>query len=223
MILEKDLIRWGLIKRVRREVCIDRAIQIIKDPSPEIKKKLAMEWYKKNGINSQDKFNYWLKKNEMGQDLWEEFLVRTWKWEEYCIKEHSNDLNSHYLKRKSKLDTVTYSLLRTKSKDLADELHIRIKENESTFSEVASEFSEGPEQKTQGIVGPLPIGSAHPILGKLLVSSFSNQLWAPRKLEDWWIIVRLEKLECTKLDDNLKRFLACELGEIEIENTVDKN
>lgn len=222
MTSEKDLIRWGLIKRVRRELYIDRAIQSIDDPNSEIKKNLAKNFYKQNNIDSQDKLNQWFKKNEMSKEDWENFLIRPWKWGEFCKQEYVNDLNSHYLKRKSKLDTVTYSLLRTKSKDLADELFIRIKENESTFSDVASQFSEGPEKKTQGIVGPLPIGSAHPALGKLLLSSYSNQLWAPRKLEDWWIIVRLEKLECKKLDDDLKRILACELGEIEIENSVDK-
>lgn len=147
--------------------------------------------------------------------------MRAWLWSEYCLKKYAGDINSHYLKRKSSLDKVTYYLLRTESKDLADELYLRIKEKEDSFANLSSEYSEGPEKKSQGLVGPVPIGKTHPALAKLLMSSTKGQLWSPRKLEKWWIIVRMEELECTQLDENIKRMLACEIGEINIEKEID--
>ena len=174
-----------------------------------------------NGIGIWGNSTGWIKKNEMQIDDWESHIVRSWQWAEYCLKSFRSDLNSYYLKRKSSLDKVTYSLLRTESKDLADEFYLRIKEAEDTFSQLASEYSEGPEKKTQGYVGPVSMGQTHPAIAKLLISSKEKQLWSPRKLEKWWVIIRLEKLECTQLDENMKRNLACELGDLFIEKEID--
>ena len=45
-----------------------------------------------------------------------------------------------------------------------------------------------------GEIGPLPLSNAHPLLSKLLQISKSGQLWPPKKVDDWWIIVRLERV-----------------------------
>ena len=66
------------------------------------------------------------------------------------------------------LDTVNYSLIRVTNKNLVDELYLRIKEEESSFEKVAREYSEGPEKKTSGEIGPFPLGKAHPNLANLL-------------------------------------------------------
>jgi hypothetical protein len=59
-----------------------------------------------------------------------------------------------FLKRKDQLDLVCYSMIRVKSRSTANELYLRISENESTFEEIASDYSEGPEKNTKGNIGP---------------------------------------------------------------------
>ena len=140
-------------------------------------------------------------------------ILRRHLWIEWCSEFFKDKLNSHYLKRKSQLDKVTYSLLRVSNQNLAMELYLRIKGSEVSFKKVAEEFSEGPEQKIKGVIGPVPLSQPHPLLSKLLQISKPKQLWPPKKLDNWWIVVRLEEIHNTKLDDDLKSKLALELGE----------
>ena len=51
-----------------------------------------------------------------------------------------------------------YSIFRSKKKAKAVEIHLKIEEQESTFADLASEFSEGIEQQINGLLGPIEIG-----------------------------------------------------------------
>ena len=116
---------------------------------------------------------------------------------------------------------MSYSLLRVKQEPLATELYLRIKEGESTFEDIASNYSDGPERETGGRIGPVPMQRPHPILARLLQVSSPGQLWQPKQLESWWIVVRLDKLENTSLTDEIAQQLGLELGEKYIEQILD--
>ena len=61
-------------------------------------------------------------------------------------------------------------MIRLLNHNLANEIFLRIKEGEVEFEEIASKYSEGPEKKYSGSVGPISIGKLHPIIGKILIS-----------------------------------------------------
>ena len=111
------------------------------------------------------------------------------------------------------LDKVTYSLLRVKDEDLAFELYMRLLEDEEDFGKLANQYSEGPEAQSKGLIGPVTLKQTHPLLAKLLLISEENQLWPPKKIDEWWIVVRLEKTYNTEFNEEIKSFLAFELGE----------
>jgi hypothetical protein len=69
---------------------------------------------------------------------------------------------SLYLRYKDKLDRVLYSLLRVADSGLCQELSYAIEAGEITFAEAATQHSNGPEAKTQGIVGPVDLTTPHP-------------------------------------------------------------
>ena len=82
-----------------------------------------------------------------------------------------------------------YSLLRVKDADLAQELYLRIKESESTFEEISSEYSVGPEKHNGGKIGPVPLNQPHPLLGKLLQISKKINFGHQKNWKNWWIVV----------------------------------
>ena len=94
------------------------------------------------------------------------------------------------------------------------------KESEASFEDIASEYSEGPERQQGGRLGPVPLSQPHPMLAKLLQVSTPGQLWPPKQLENWWIVVRLEELHCTELNDSLKQRLLVELGDQHLEEQL---
>lgn len=128
---------------------------------------------------------------------------KEWKW--------GNQLESYFLKRKGRLDRVIYSLLRVKEAAVAQELYFRLESDEASFSDLATRYSKGPEANTGGLIGPADLGGCHPRLSEMLRVSQPNQLWPPTRVEDWWIIVRLEKFLPAQLDDNLRKRLLDEL------------
>jgi hypothetical protein len=80
------------------------------------------------------------------------------------------------------LDKVVYSVIRTKDMGVAQELYFRIQEGEQSFSELAREYSQGPEALTGGLTGPVElILPPRPLAGMLSVSQ-PDQLWPPPSL-----------------------------------------
>ena len=170
------------------------------------------QWCQQQRIDSPQTLQRWQQQQGLSPEQWQQFVARRWRWLLWCEQNLEAKLNSHYLERKSQLDQVSYSLLRVKDQHLANELHLRIKEGEASFEEIASEYSEGPERQQGGRLGPVPLSQPHPMLAKLLQVSTPGQLWPPKQLENWWIVVRLEELHCTELTDSLKQRLLFELG-----------
>ena len=178
------------------------------------------EWCQQQRIDSPQKLDRWQQQQGFTSQQWEQFVVRRNCWLLWCQQNLEDKLNSHYLKRKNQLDQVSYSLLRVSDQALANELYLRIKEGEASFDEVASDYSEGPEKNQGGRLGPVPLSQPHPMLAKLLQVSSPSQLWPPKQLESWWIVVRLEELHCAELTAELKQRLALELGDLHLEQQL---
>ena len=53
----------------------------------------------------------------------------------------------------------------------------------------------------------------HPMIAKILLISQNKQLWPPKKIDDWWVILRLEKLTNTEFNEDMAKYLSYELGE----------
>ena len=115
---------------------------------------------------------------------------------------------ARFLSRKEQLDKVVYSLLRLQDAFLARELYLRVSGGESNFADLAAKYSQGPEAKTKGIVGPVPMTQAHPALSERLRTSKPGQLLQPFQIDQWWLVVRLERYEPSQFDENTKQRMA---------------
>ena len=222
-ISEIKLSEWGLLGKIRREKIIDDCM--IREPYPsELERSsILSEWMKANEIEDEKKLIEWCKKRGLISLDLKNIVLRQWRWEHWCKKNFQDKISSYYLERKPFLDQVNYSILRVKNKNLAKELFLRINEGESTFDEIASNFSEGAERNTFGQIGPVPISQPHPKLAKLLQISKPGQIWSPKELEGWWIIVRLNEIINVELDEKIALKLALELGNKKIENDLNNS
>ena len=200
----------------------DDIIKDLADPNSDQEKEIIKIWLNQNKISSEKLFNMWLKFNNMCEKDWKIYIFRNWKWMRWCLDYSRDKISDYYLQRKDSLDLVKYSLLRVKSKDLATELYLRIKEKESTFYEIATRFSEGPERTCGGLIGPVEISKANHSLAKLLRISSPCKLLSPINIQENWIILRVEERISTPLDENLSLRLSLELGSQYIEDNLNK-
>ena len=217
----EQLISWGLLRQVKSEQIVDENISNIRFPNQDEFNNVVKQFCRFNKIDSEETLNSWKKKNGLIDKKWEIFIIRKWQWSFWCIKNFEDKISNYYLERKSYLDMIEYSIIRIKNENLANELFLRIKEKEVKFGDIASEYSEGPEKQTNGHIGPVPIGNAHPLLAHLLQISEEGQICSPRKIDNWWVILRKDKVINTSLDENIIQKLSLELGEKLLNNHID--
>lgn len=204
--------RWGMHREVIMELIVDSHLKNVQFPEANKVREIITSWCEKKQINSQEELKMWKKKNGFNDDQWDYYITRKWRWTKWCVDKFRQRIPNYYLEKKAILDKAQYSLIRVTSENLANELYLRIKEKESTFEDIAKNYSEGPEKQTQGIVGPESIGKAHSALAKVLQISEKGQIWSPKKIDKWWVIVRLNYFKKTSLDESMFKKLALELG-----------
>ena len=110
---------------------------------------------------------------------------------------------ARFLERKNQLDQVVYSLLRLENSFLARELYLQIESGESNFADLAARYAEGPERDTNGIVGPVSLTQAHPILVEKLRVAQPGSLLEPFSIDKWWLVVRLERYAPATFTDDI--------------------
>ena len=186
--------------------------------SKELKINALQAFLKKLKIPNQASFEEWKKKNNLSELEIENLALNEIKLKSYCKKNFSNKAESRFLERKSQLDIIVYSLIRIRDSDKAREIYLRIEDKEAEFGELASEFSEGMEKKTCGIIGPAPLGAAHPRLIEFLKNKPIGEVQPPIKIEDSYVIVRVESMDPAQLDDFMREKMTQEL----FNNWLDK-
>ena len=128
----------------------------------------------------------------------------------------------HYLTRKEQFDQVTYSQLTAPNQFLAQELFLRLNENEATFGELAAMLRQGGNQKGQGRFGPVAIANVPKPLAKPLHSCCPGTLLAPIQVQSNWLIVRLEQFQPTQFDAAMEQRMCNELFQQEVDRIVDE-
>ena len=163
------------------------------------------------GLNNEKSLEEWLKKNHLKKEEFEELALNKIRIKKFREKNFYHKTESHFLQRKNELDIVVYSLIRVKDRFKANELYMRIEEEEADFSELATKFSEGLERKTRGIIGPSPIGKAHPKLAEFIKTSEIRKVQPPIALEGFYLILRVESYDEACLDEFMKEKMSEEL------------
>lgn len=206
------LARYQLMPQFLRGLIIDNAIAEVSCTDEE-RQAAFQSALTQLQLTTPEAKETWLDNQGMTEAQLEELAVRPLLLEKFKQANWRNKVESYFLARKTNLDQVVYSLIRTKDLGLAQELYFRILEGEGSFADLAREYSEGAEAHTGGLLGPVAISQPHPALAKLLSVSQPGQLWPPRSLGEWFVLVRLEKFLPAQLDDAMRRFLLDELFE----------
>ena len=177
----------------------------------ELKSTIKKKFLEKSGIKNAEEELIWLKNNNVDVSDFEYFIFKEEKLKVYFESKFSNKAESHFLKRKKDLDIVIYSLIRVQDVHKANELYLRIIEEQANFSDLAFAYSEGIEKNTRGIIGPCPIGSAHPDLAQHIRSIKPGEVKPPILISGSYLIIRVENFMPAKLDNFMRAKMAKEL------------
>lgn len=139
---------------------------------------------------------------------------------EHCREHYLDKAEAHFLKRKQGLDQVVYSLIRVKDAYFARELYLRLLGEEASFADLASQYSEGAEKSTHGIIGPRSLQQAHPVLADKLRTATVGKVIEPFSIAEWWLIARLESHKPASFTPEVGAQMAFELFEESINEAL---
>lgn len=203
---------YQMLPQLYRQLAIDSAIAAL-ELLPEEQELALQQFYAKYQLPTTAERQAYLQHYGMTGEQLYALAMRERKIEKFKQTTWSEKLAAYFLTHKSKLDRVIYSILRHTDPLVAQEMYFRIQSGEQTFSECASQYSQGIEAETGGIIGPVELSTPHPILAQLLSNAQPGQLLPPTRLAQWYIVVRLEKFIPAQLDEAMRQKLLDKLFE----------
>ena len=204
--------RTNLLYPLVRRQLIDQATAELNPPAELIQKTLINHCQQEN-LNNDAALTTWLEDNCLSKQELAHKLSIPLKLSKLALDSFGAKAEARFLQRKEELDQATYSLLRVKDSGIAHELYLQLEAGETSFEKLATNYSEGPEQRSGGRVGPAPISRAHPQLQQLLRTAPVGVVLEPLAIEQWWVVARLEERMEASFDDAMRQRMASELLE----------
>lgn len=211
------LSRARLLKPYIRQLALARSIEAVNLSDEEIAT-AVQEFMKSQELATAADFELFLRINHLREEDLLELATEPIKVKQLIASNYLPKAETRYLQRKAELDVVVYSLIRVSSEELARELFLQITEDGIELGLLSSQYSEGPEKATRGVVGPVPMSRAHPKLTERLKTRAIGELIEPFAIEHWWIIARVEHRVSTEFNNEIAWKLATELFEEDISN-----
>ncbi|MGB5714294.1 MAG: peptidylprolyl isomerase [Waterburya sp.] len=204
------LTEYQILPKLAQEILTDKAIAKIKF-SEEENTLIFEQFCQKHQLTSEEQVQAWLEKQGMNRQQLQNLITKKLRIDKYKQETWGDQVDAHFIKRKSQLDRVVYSLIRVEKPEIAQELYFRIKDNENTFSALAMEYSQGTEAQTGGLIGPVEINAPHPKIAQILATCQAGQLVPPTRVGEWIVIIRLENYISAKLDNSMRQRMLDEL------------
>ena len=212
-ITAEQLAGWGLAQRLEWERRRDQWLQAVPPPPEEQHQQLVQAYLADLELRTPAAVQAWLQREAVGEA---DLLVRALRhaqWLAVCERHCGPQIPSYFLKRKSQLDRVSYTILPLAEQELCSELYLRLREQETDFATMLEEAPQHPELGERGRFGPVALAELPEGLAQLLRASQPGQLWPPKPINGGWVLVRLEESRPAVLDQALRRRLLLELGE----------
>ena len=200
----------GIAPVLARSWVIDELVQAI-PLDPALEQNLMQEWLQQHGVSTPEALEPWLTRQRLLRDDVVMLSTQAERLRRFRHHRWGEEVEIHFLRRKPELDEAIYSLLRVGDRSLAEELHQQLLDGEAEFADLAERFSEGPESRSRGLVGPHSLTTAHPeIAGRLRVGQ-AGQLWPPFPAAEFWVVLRLEEKIAARLNQEMRERLLHEL------------
>ena len=135
---------------------------------------------------------------------------------------YGNKAELHYLTRKEQFDQITFSQLIVKNQHLAQELFLRLNEDEASFEDLALGLYRGAQRKPQWRVGPIAMARVPKPLTKVLQGLSPGTLLEPIQVQGNWHVVRLESYQPTEFDEAMNQRMCVELFQKNVNEAVNE-
>jgi parvulin-like peptidyl-prolyl isomerase len=189
--------------------------------SDEQRQQALISFAQQRGLHNQEKIENFCQAHLLTPQAFAQQVELPLRVQHHCRQHFLAKAEARFLERKHQLDQVVYSLLRLQNEGLSRELFLQLQDESASFAELAAQYSEGPEKLTRGIIGPVALNQAHPLLVQRLQTADVGVLVEPFQIEQWWLVMRLESSQPASFDEHMAIQMSQELFEEWLEQQVD--
>lgn len=215
--LPELLQRYGLLQPLLRELALEQLIDAIEFPQPEQAAVIQRLWDGLEATPPERLVAGWL---EAQPEPLQPILRERWRElrrQKLLDQTYAHHLDSYFLERRADLEQIVYGMIRLHNLGAAEEIYLRLVDDQADFAELARQHSLGDERYTHGLVGPMAISQPHPRLREVLATLELGQVAPPLVIDTWVLILRLEHRQPAQLNDALRGQLLGELLEKDLE------
>lgn len=215
------LSQYQLLPQFLREWVVDQAITSMTCTVEECETAIQ-QFYEQHQLTTDSAKKHWANQHHLTVEQLKPLAIRQYKLEKFKQETWGNQLETYFLQRKAQLDRAIYFLLRVHDGALAQELFFQLENNEQTFEQLAARYSQGPEARTGGLVGPVALETLHPLLAKCLQTSQANQLYTPIRIGGWFVVIKTKQFLPAQLNNPIRQQLLNELFTIWLNKKVQE-
>ena len=173
-----------------------------------------------NGLDDKARVNNFLQKNFLTYQELINQITHPLKKNVYMLSEYGHLAENLYLKRKDDLDKIIFSQICVKDRNSAYDIYLKLESGEYSFGQIKNLFKKNNEFIFHEKVGPINTSSLEPEMKEFLVQQTEDELQEPILIDDFWVILRLDKKIDTVFDDQMKLLMVTELFEDWIQNEI---
>ncbi|MCY7323428.1 MAG: peptidylprolyl isomerase [Phormidesmis sp. CAN_BIN36] len=143
----------------------------------------------------------WCQQKEVTLDYFKTVMMREWQLQKFKQLRFADQVESEFLRIKSDLDRVEYSLIQLDDLSLAQEFYFQLRDDGVDFAQLAQEHSLGSERHTGGLVGPVALSTLPIDIATLFRNQETGVVYAPVSVNHRFWVVRLERAIAARLTE----------------------
>lgn len=143
----------------------------------------------------------WCQLKGVTLDYFNSVVLRELQVQKFKQLQFASQVESEFLRTKSDLDQVEYSLIQLTNLSLAQELYFQLRDDGADFGSLAQQYSLGNERLADGWVGPVSLSTLPIEVATLFRTEQVGMVYGPIPIADSFWIVRLEQFTAARLTE----------------------
>jgi parvulin-like peptidyl-prolyl isomerase len=201
------LVQYQLLDSLVGQILLDSTLNQISLSQQEVFYYLVGETDQPIPENFDSFLMQWCQWKGVTPNYFNTVILRELRLQKFKQIQFADQVESEFLRNKSNLDQVEFSLIRLTDLALAQELYFQIRDDGADFTQLAQQHSQGSERETGGWVGPVSLSTLPEAVSTLFKSDQAGTVYGPIPVENTFWVVRLEHFIAARLTEATRTHL----------------
>ena len=143
----------------------------------------------------------WCAARSTTMEYFNDVMLRELRLQKFQQLQFAPQVESEFLRIKSDLDQVEFSLIQLDNLPLAQEIYFHLRDDAAEFTALAQQYTIGNERQTGGWVGPVALSALPVEVAEQFCRQQEGSVYGPIAVADRFWVVRLERFMAARLTD----------------------